>query len=107
LAEFQNDSDEVRRRAGEAKVEHSRGHEKESERVLDALIAAHGENFPYVIAGVFAWRGERDKAFEWLERSYTRRDSDICNLKRDPLLTSLRGDLRYRALLAKLNLPES
>jgi TolB-like protein/DNA-binding winged helix-turn-helix (wHTH) protein/Flp pilus assembly protein TadD len=106
LAEFQNNSDDVYRQAGEAKVEYSRGHEKESQRVLDALIAKHGENSPYAIAGVYAWRGDRDKAFEWLERSYTRRDSDISDIKRDPLLTGLRGDPRYRSLLKRLNLPE-
>jgi TolB-like protein/DNA-binding winged helix-turn-helix (wHTH) protein/Flp pilus assembly protein TadD len=106
LAEFQKDSDEVYRQAGEAKVEHSRGHEQESKRVLDALIAQHGENSPYAIAGVYAWRGERDKALEWLERSYTRRDSDISGIKRDPLLTGLQSDPRYRALLKRLNLPE-
>jgi TolB-like protein/DNA-binding winged helix-turn-helix (wHTH) protein/Flp pilus assembly protein TadD len=106
LAEFQNNSDDVYRQAGEAKVEYSRGHEKESQRVLDALIAKHGENSPYAIAGVYAWRGDRDKAFEWLERSYRRRDSDISDIKRDPLLTGLRGDPRYRALLKRLNLPE-
>jgi len=106
LAEFQKNSDYVYRQAGEAKVEHSRGHEKESKRALDALIATHGENSPYFIAGVYAWRGERDKALEWLERSYMRRDSDISVMKRDPLLTGLRSDPRYRALLKKLNLPE-
>jgi len=106
LAEFQNNSDDVYRQAGEAKVEYSRGHEKESQRVLDALIAKHGENSPYAIAGVYAWRGDRDRAFEWLERSYTRRDSDISDIKRDPLLIGLRGDPRYRALLKRLNLPE-
>ena len=106
LAEFQKDSDDVYRQAGEAKVEYSRGREKESQRVLDALIAKHGENSPYAIAGVYAWHGERDKAFEWLDRSYTRRDSDIAAIKRDPLLTGLRSDPRYRALLKRLNLPE-
>jgi TolB-like protein/DNA-binding winged helix-turn-helix (wHTH) protein/Flp pilus assembly protein TadD len=106
LAEFQKDSDEVYRLAGEAKVEHSRGQEKESQRVLDALIAKHGENSPFAIAGVYAWRGDRDKAFEWLDRAYTRRDSDIGAIKRDPLLAGLRGDPRYRALLKILNLPE-
>jgi TolB-like protein/DNA-binding winged helix-turn-helix (wHTH) protein len=106
LAEFQKDSDDVYRKAGEAEVDYSRGHEKESQLVLDALITKHGENSPYAIAGVYAWRGERDKAFEWLDRAYTRRDSDIGAIKRDPLLAGLRGDPKYRALLKRLNLPD-
>jgi TolB-like protein/DNA-binding winged helix-turn-helix (wHTH) protein/Flp pilus assembly protein TadD len=107
LAEFQADTDDTDRQAGEAKVEHSLGHEKECKRVLDALIAKHGADSPYAIAGTYAWLGERDKALEWLERSYTRRDSDISTIELNPLLTGLRGDPRYRALLKKLNLPES
>jgi tetratricopeptide (TPR) repeat protein len=107
LAEFQADTNDTDRQAGEAKVEHSLGHEKESKRVLDALITKHGADSPYAIAGVYAWLGERDKALEWLERSYMRRDSDIGTIKLNPLLTGLRGDPRYKALLKKINLPES
>jgi hypothetical protein len=58
------------------------------------------------IAGVYAWRGEIDKAFEWLERAYRARNAGLTWLKIDPNFRSLRGDARYRALLRKMKLPE-
>ena len=60
----------------------------------------------YNIASVYAYRGEKDLAFQHLEAAYQRREPDLLNLKVDPVLTGLRGDQRYKALLRKINLPE-
>lgn len=57
-------------------------------------------------AEAFAWRGEKDRAFEWLERAYRQRDGGLGRVKIDPLLISLRRDPRFGALLRKMNLPE-
>jgi hypothetical protein len=56
------------------------------------------------IAEIYAFRGENDKAFEWLNRAYRQRDSGLVGLKVDPLLRSLHGDPRYRLLLEKMRL---
>jgi serine/threonine-protein kinase len=55
---------------------------------------------------VFAWRGEKDRAFEWLERAYSQRDGGLSDIKVDPALNSLRTDSRYQALLRRMKLPE-
>jgi TolB-like protein/DNA-binding winged helix-turn-helix (wHTH) protein/Flp pilus assembly protein TadD len=91
---------------GQAKAEYSLGHVDASRRVLEELIAKYGKSSPYLIAGVHAWRGERDHAFEWAERAYVQRDIGITWLKIDTDFRSLRGDVRYKALLRKMNLPE-
>jgi hypothetical protein len=57
------------------------------------------------IAEVYAWRGEKDQAFQWLERAYQQRDGGLATIKYDPLLASLRGDARFAALLRKMKLP--
>lgn len=49
--------------------------------------------------------GEKDSAFEWLEKSYLARESRLNYLKGDPLLKNLWLDPRYEALLIKMNLP--
>lgn len=87
-------------------AEYTLGHAKESQHALDELISKYAKSSAWEIAEVFAWRGEKDKAFEWLERAYQRRDGGLVQLKSDPLLDSLRGDSRYRVLLRKMNLPE-
>jgi hypothetical protein len=54
---------------------------------------------------VHAWRGERDRAFEWLERAYDLRDADLPNVKNDPILRKVHDDPRWKPFLRKMNLP--
>jgi TolB-like protein/DNA-binding winged helix-turn-helix (wHTH) protein/Flp pilus assembly protein TadD len=90
---------------GQAKAEYSLGHRDASQRILEQLIAERPPSSAS-IASVYAWRGEKDKAFQWLERAYTERDAGITWLKIDFSFRDLRGDPRYKALLKKMNLPE-
>ena len=95
------------RLVGVAIAEYSLGHRKESQQALDALLAKYGGTWLYSIATVYAWRGELERAFEWLARAYAAHDDGLVRLKTDPLLASLRGDPRYKALLRKMKLPEA
>ncbi|MEO7208184.1 MAG: TIR domain-containing protein [Steroidobacteraceae bacterium] len=90
---------------GVAMAEHSLGNAKESQQALDDLIAKYAKDGPYEIADIYAWRKDKDEAFQWLERAYKQRDGGLSNLKSDPLLASLRTDARYEDLLKKLSLP--
>lgn len=91
---------------GIAMAQYSLKDPKASQQSLDQLIAQHSAASAYQIADVYAWRDEKDKAFEWLERAYTQRDAGLVNIKIDPLVDALRGDTRYTVLLHKLKLPE-
>jgi TolB-like protein len=79
------------------------------EAQLDAALAelvAKDRNFlAYQIAEVHAWRGERDKAFEWLEIALDHHDTGMLSLLIDPLMRGLRHDARYNDLVAKIDLP--
>jgi len=97
--------DEYVRNFGAALAWHRLADDAASLRALRQIIATDGNLAPVNIAEVFAWRGERESAFEWLERAYSGRDPDLATIKSRPLLSSLRGDPRYSALLAKLGLP--
>ncbi len=91
---------------GRALAHHSLGNAAESRRALDALIPIWAHVGTYQIAEVHAWRGEKDQAFEWLERCYRDRDSGLLLARFDPLLRDLRGDGRYRDLMRRMKLPE-
>jgi len=84
---------------------HALGRAEDSEASLKKLIAAHSNDWAYQIAEVFAYRGESDKAFEWLNRAYQQRDDGLLDLKFDPLLKNVRQDTRYTDLLKKMRLP--
>jgi hypothetical protein len=62
---------------------------------------------PGNVAAVYALAGQKDKAFEWLEKAYEERDGqDVTLLKCDPSFKNLRGDPRFSALLRRMGLPE-
>jgi serine/threonine protein kinase/TolB-like protein len=105
LTTFRQVSDEEARLWGIARAEHTLGHAKESQQALDQFIANGGQAKAYFIAELYAWRGEKDKAFEWLDRAYQQHSSDLYALRNDPAFASLRGDARFAALLRKMNLP--
>jgi TolB-like protein/Flp pilus assembly protein TadD len=96
---------EVWRQMGVAMAEHSLGHVRESQQALDELIAKYAHDWAFQIAEVYAWRGEPDKAFEWLERAYVQRDAGFAVFKSDPTLKSLWSDARFAVMLKRLGLP--
>ena len=105
-AEFQKLGGEGVRRMGEAMIEYAGGHERQSQQTLKDFIAKHANDMAYQVGDVYAWRGEQDKAFEWLERAYQQRDSGLNGIAYDPLLAGLQGNPRYGALLKKLELAD-
>jgi hypothetical protein len=60
----------------------------------------------YQISYVYAARNDVDHAIYWLERAYQQHDGGLLSMKYDPMLTNVEHDLRYKALLRKMNLPE-
>ena len=102
---YARSTNEVFPLAGAALAEHELDNPAASQRALDDLITRFGHSGAYQIAQVYAWRGENDRAFEWLERARLQRDGGLINVKVDPLLRKLRGDPRYAAMLRRVNLP--
>jgi len=105
LAEMANDIGEWQKLSGESLAFYALGRREESDGTLQKLIATHQNDCAYQIAEVYAYRGEADKAFEWLDRAYRQRDPGTPELKSDPLMKSLRQDRRYSELLKKMSLP--
>lgn len=79
---------------------------KESDAALDQLTANESETAAYQIAEVYAYRGDKDRAFEWLERARRQRDPGLASLRKDPLLTNLQDDPRWNAFLRTMGLAD-
>jgi serine/threonine protein kinase/TolB-like protein/Tfp pilus assembly protein PilF len=110
---FADVAETARRHGGEqfgfestAMAEHSLGHSQASQRALDELTARFAKDCAHCVAVASAWCGRTDAAFKWLEQAFEQRESDVTEIKYDPLLISLRGDSRFKALLRKMNLPD-
>jgi TolB-like protein len=105
LDTMQRSRTEVWRLMGLGLAGRSLGREDESRQALARSIAGYGHIAGYQIAEVFAWRGERDDAMNWLERCYREGDGGLIYAPLDPLLRDLRGDYRFVALMKKINVP--
>ncbi len=105
LREAQLEPDEGYRRFELALAQYVRGDRAAADAALADLIANGRDNLAYQIAEVYAVRGDKDKAFEWLQISFDNHDTGTLTLLVDPLLRSLRDDVRYKNFLAKLGLP--
>jgi len=105
LREAQLEPDEGYRRFELALAQYVRGDRQAADAALADLITYGRDSLAYQIAEVYAMRGEKDKAFEWLQISFDNHDTGTLALLVDPLLRSLRDDPRYKTLLAKLGLP--
>jgi TolB-like protein/Tfp pilus assembly protein PilF len=106
LAEMEQEAPGCLHDFGMAIAFHALGRHEQSESALASLISRYSSGSAYQIAQVYAYRGEVDKAFEWLTRAYQQHDGGLCLTKTDLLLKSLRGDSRYEQLLRTLNLAD-
>ena len=59
----------------------------------------YGRLDPSYLALVYAFLGDQDQAFVWLQKAYKDRSLDPVILRFDPIFDALRSDARYPALL--------
>jgi serine/threonine-protein kinase len=78
----------------------------ESDVALAELIAKTSETGAYQIAEVYAYRDDKDHAFEWLERARRQHDAGLPGLRADTLLPNLHDDRRWDAFLRKMGLAD-
>ena len=80
------------------------GRQQESDAALNELIAKEAEGAAYQIAEAYAYRGQNDLAFQWLNRAREQRDAGMSNLLTDTTLAKLHSDPRWPVLLRSVNL---
>jgi adenylate cyclase len=88
-------------------IYHTLRRKGDADAALADLTRESGDTWPYSVATGYAYRGECNEAFKWLETVLVSRDSDLLEgIRGDPEFAALREDARYKALLRKMNLAE-
>jgi serine/threonine-protein kinase len=82
------------------------GRHDEALAMMEQVLALPPERFvsPYGVASFYAVIGDSERALDWLERAYAVRDGTLVGVKVHPRLDGLRGEPRFRDLLARMNL---
>jgi TolB-like protein/Flp pilus assembly protein TadD len=106
VTEAQKDAAEWARLSVVAPALWSQKHIRESDAALDRLKAVSADTAAYQIAEVHAYRGEKDEAFEWLERARRQLDPGLAATRSDPLFVNLHGDSRWEPFLHKMGMAD-
>jgi tetratricopeptide (TPR) repeat protein len=101
LHEMQLEQEDFRR-CGLPIVYHALGRKADSDAALNELITKDADLAAYNIAQCYAFRGEKDHAFEWLDRAWTAQDPGLNGLLYDDLLDGLHSDPRWAAFLTRI-----
>lgn len=82
------------------------GKKAKARQVLQEMIGPKcrfGDAF--AVARIHAALGEKDEAFDWLEKACDERDPHVIWIKVDPTLDSLRSDPQFAKVLKDMGLP--
>jgi TolB-like protein/Tfp pilus assembly protein PilF len=102
LAEIEQETSEVWKMMGLPMAYYALGREADSDVALTALIAKNEKDGPFNIAYVYAFRGEADKAFEWLDKAIEYGDPGISEIVDENLFDKIHADPRWLAFLRKV-----
>ena len=85
------------------------GKREKAQEILNYYLELSKKEFvwPASIGAIYIGLGEKDKAFEWLEKSYELREAWMIHLKVDPIFDSLRSDPRFQDLVDRMNFPDN
>ncbi len=84
------------------------GNKQEASRLLAQMteLSKRRDVNPWMFAIVYTGMGDKDRAFESLDKAYDEHRTDLGWIKADPRMGPLRSDARYKELLLRLGLPE-
>ena len=85
------------------------GRKAEAEKILHDLERQSRTGYvsPYMVATIYAGLGDKNSAFEFLEKAYQERSSDLSYfLKADLRMDTLRSDPRFQRLVNRMGFPQ-
>jgi adenylate cyclase len=102
LAEIEQETSEIWKMEGLPMAYHALARKADSDAALAALIAKNEKDGPSNIASVYAFRGEGDKAFEWLDKAAEYGDPGLADIVTENLFDKIHADPRWLAFLRKV-----
>jgi len=99
LAAFAQEADDEWRIKGTALALHDLGRLAEYEEAFTELRERWGDRWPIEVAHVYAWTGDADESFSWLEKELEL--NGLAGVAVDNFFTKLHDDPRWQLLLDK------
>ncbi|HEX4667232.1 MAG TPA: hypothetical protein VH207_11580 [Chthoniobacterales bacterium] len=102
LVEMEQEKSEIWRLIGLPMVYHALGRKTGSDAALATLIAKSEKESPFNIAYIYAFCGDADKAFEWLDKAVEYQDPGLTQVVAENLFDNIHSDPRWLPFLRKL-----
>ncbi len=90
------------RLVGLVMAHHALGQAAASDAALAELIDNYEKEWAYNIAYVLAFRGEADRAFEWLNQAVAYNDPGLTTIAIEPLFANIQFDPRWLPFLENI-----
>jgi len=104
LAAMQKEADEGWRLIGRVSAHHALGQTAASDAALVQLIEKYEKEWAYNIAYAQAFRGEADRAFEWLNKAVAYKDPGLAYIAVDPRFANIQFDPRWLPFLESIGM---
>ncbi|OOG53833.1 hypothetical protein B0E47_11520 [Rhodanobacter sp. B05] len=102
LAQMRQEKAEMWRMIGLPLAYCARGRKADADAAFAALIAKYTKDAPYNIAYDYAYCGEADQAFAWLDKAAAYQDPGLSEIVTQNLFDKIRQDPRWLPFLRKL-----
>ena len=86
-------------------LEFAKGNKTNANQYLNDFINKYGDEGWPNIAHIYACRGEKDKAFEWLDLAHNNKDASLLEILNYPEFKVLKDDPRWNSFISRLGLP--
>jgi tetratricopeptide (TPR) repeat protein len=83
---------------------HSLGRQDDFETVFAKLRERWGKEQPSFVAFVYAWTGDADAAFDWLDKGIEKDTFDVIRGYTSPFLRNLHSDPRWQDVLERIGM---
>lgn len=102
LAEIEQEKTEIQRMIALPMAYCALGRKADTDAALNALIAKYEKDASSNIAYVYAFCGDADKAFEWLDKAVAYQDPGLSEIVAENLFDKIHSDPRWLPFLRKI-----
>lgn len=106
LTETLLEEEEGYRLMGLAPIYHDLGMKRESDAALTGMIEKYEAEAAYNIAFMYAYRGENDPAFDWLEIALQSHDAGLTQINTEPIIENLYSDPRWLPFMERIGMSD-
>ena len=87
-------------------IQFAMGNEQKADSLFAEFLKKYDKTDPANVADLYAFRGDYDTSFEWLNKAYEKKDPVLIEALTYPSFKPMHSDVRWKSFIEKLGLPK-